>query len=80
MKLEGLKDQKVTKPKFSEKRSFLGKKPKHSSKVEFFGFCLKFNSLMCLFFALKRVDDSVLYNFAKKKKHIWEKSGFSFMT
>ena len=63
MKLEGIEGQKLTKPNFSEKFSFLWKPPKISSKTEFFSYCQKFNPLMS--FLTKKWCISVLYNSAK---------------
>ena len=52
MKLEGTDDKNMTEPNFSEIFSFWGKAQKFLH-AGFFGFCKKFNPLMCFFFTLK---------------------------
>ena len=70
MKLEGLKDQKLTKLNFSEKFLFLGKENKYSPKIGFFGFYQ-----LCSFaFLLSRLQGSLFTSTSGKNQLISQES------
>ena len=76
MKLDGLNGQRLAKPNFSRKCSFLEKRPKISSKYIFLTFAKK---LICwVSFALKIVRNGVVYK--SEKNTCLGKCGFSVMT
>ena len=76
MKLDGPNGQRLEKPNFSRKSSFLEKKAQNFLKIYFFAFCQKVNLLGQ--FCLKIVHNSVVYK--SEKTTCLGKCGFSVMT